>query len=200
MTFIITNQRCFERSKLKHSKECKKRALRITDVLESNYTSNGFESATCYTSDFKKFQIKASNNKDKDAQKKKFESSSMMSLQTPKNESNSKNQNETNPIQLEFPVRLGPKADTYLINNEFRRLLFTLLYNFICDSRVEIADKNAKFSTNTTNKDHFKSWNSDPAKPAAEHPEFTSKQFSYRFSALGLKQRFILTTRWSNLS
>lgn len=56
------------------------------------------------------------------------------------------------------------------------------------DSRVEIADKNAKFSTNTTNKDHFKSWNSDPAKPAAEHPEFTSKQFSYRISALDLKQ------------
>lgn len=40
---------------------------------------------------------------------------------------------------------------------------------------IELTDKDVKLSTHTTNRDHFKSWNSSASQPSSEYPEFTSK-------------------------
>lgn len=54
----MNKKRCFERSKKRHSSECKRRPDRISNAFESNYSSKTkFDFSTCYSDAFKMFQM-----------------------------------------------------------------------------------------------------------------------------------------------
>lgn len=47
---------------------------------------------------------------------------------------------------------------------------------------LDLPGDNLKFSKHTTNKDHYKSWNTRPAGIIPEYPEFTSKNLKFKHS------------------
>lgn len=60
-------------------------------------------------------------------------------------------QDRNKNLKIEIPFKHGPKGGS-----------------------IELPGENMKFSKNTTNKEHFKKWNSGAAKIIPEYPEFTS--------------------------
>ncbi|CAF0747227.1 unnamed protein product, partial [Brachionus calyciflorus] len=68
------------------------------------------------------------------------------------NFNNSEKTPDKSTIHIKAPIKYGPK-----------------------EANLELPDKDVKFTSHTTNKDHFKSWQAPPAKAIPEYPEFTSR-------------------------